>query len=260
MKKAIHILAILLVPHSFLFFHLTISIDQVLADNVNKEEKPIGVNDFEELVLRSVELNPNDNPDEVISLLEPYKDNDNNKNPYFYNNLGLAYKCKGRFEDAIAAYSHSLALKPEDPATQCNIAIAYIKNNELSNALKFFLKSAGQRSGHTVTKLWIDYLSTKLDVFNVPDVSKLKLVFDKKMNIDRQKPDRESRLRIYLTHNEGRIQVLSVGKKVYSYGIDSDTVKPVDYVIIDNDGDGQFEKIINSENKFEVPSWAYNPD
>jgi hypothetical protein len=31
-------------------------------------------------------------------------------------------------------------------------------------------------------------------------------------------------------------------------------------VIIDNDWDGEFKTVINSEGKFGVPSWAYNPE
>ncbi len=260
MKKITIILTRLLVLHLFSIFHLIISSGQVLADNANIEENEIAAYDYDTLVRFSVELNPNENPDEVISLLEPYKDNEDNKNYYFYNNLGLAYKNKGRLNDAITAYTHSLELKPGDPGTQYNLAITYTKQNELSKALKCFLKSSGQRSDHSDTKIWIDYLSKKLDILKIPDISKLELVFDKRINVNRQKSDKESRLRIYVTHNEGRIQVLSVGNKIYSYGIDSDTKKPVDYVIIDNDGDGQFEKVINSESKFGVPTWAYNPE
>ncbi len=260
MRKTILIITLLLVLHPFSFSCLTVSFGQVLADNANTEEKEISAYDYDALTLLSVELNPNENPDEVISLLEPYKDNENNKNAYFYSSLGLAYKNKERFKDAITAYTRSLALKPNDPATQYNLGITYTEHNELSKALKYFLKSAKQRPDHSDTKRRIDCLGKKLDIFKVPDISKLKLAFDKKINVNRQKSDRESRLRVYVTNNGGRIQVLSVDDKIYSYGIDSDTKIPVDYVIIDNDGDGEFEKVINPEGKFGVPSWAYNPE
>ena len=260
MKKIILILTLLVVLHPISFSHLTISFGQVLSDNTNTEEKEISVYDYEALTLLSVKLNPNENPDDVISLLEPCRDNEDNNNSYFYNSLGLAYKNKGKFKDAISAYTRSLELKPNNPATQYNLAIAYTKHNEFSKALNYFLKSVEQRPGHSDTKRWIDYLSDKLDVFKVPDTSKLKLIFDKKINVNRQKSDRESRLKIYVTHNGGRIQVLSVGDKIYSYGIDSDTKTPVDYVIIDNDGNGEFKKVIDSGGKFGVPSWAYNPE
>ncbi len=260
MKKIILILTLLLVLHHFSYSNLTISFGQALADNANTDEKKIATYDYEALTLLSVELNPNENPDDVISLLEPYKSNEENKNSYFYNSLGLAYKNKGRFKDAISAYSRSLKLMPNDPTTQYNLAIAYTKHNELSKALNYFLKSSEQRSDHSDTKGWIDYLGKELDIFKVPDLSKLKLVLDKKINVNRQKSDRESRLRIYVTSNGGRTQALSVDDKIYSYGIDSDTEIPVDYVIIDIDGDGEFEKVINSDSKFGVPSWAYNPE
>ena len=88
-----------------------------------------------------VELDPNNNPDEVIALFEPFKDNEDNKSFIFYSSLGLAYKNKGRFKDAIAVYVRSLELKPNEPGTQYNLGIACLKNNEGSRALRYFLKS-----------------------------------------------------------------------------------------------------------------------
>ncbi len=239
---------------------MTIFSGQVRSDTGNAEEKEAGAFDYEALALLSVESNPDENPDEVISLLEPYKDNEDNKSFVFYSSLGLAYKNKGRFKDAIAVYIHSLELEPNKPETQYHLGVAYFNNNELSKALRYFLKSAEKRPGHSGTKEWIDRLTRELSVYKTPDISELKLVVDKDINVDRKKPDRESRLRMYNTHNGGRILVLSVGGKIYSYGIDSDTKKPVDYVIIDNDGDGNFENIINSEAIFGIPTWAYNPE
>ncbi len=239
---------------------MTIPSVQVRADAVNTEEKEISDFDYEALALLSVELNPDENPDEVISLLEPYKGSENNKSFIFYSSLGLAYKNKERFKEAIAAYVRSLELEPNEPAIQYYLGIAYYRNSELPEALRYFLKSSEQKPDHLGVKKWIDKLTIELNVCKVPDISKLKLAFDKMINVNRQKTDRESRLRIYITQDGGRIQVLSVDDKIYSYGIDSDTKKPVDYIIIDTDGDGGFEKVINSKGKFGVPTWAYNPD
>ncbi len=229
---------------------------QAQADDVKPKGKEISDFDYEALALLSVELNP----DEVISLLEPYKDNENNQSFIFHSSLGLAYKNKGRVKDAIVAYVRSLELEPDEPAVQYYLGIAYYKNNELPRALRYFLKSSEQKPDHPGVKKWIDKLTKELDIFKVPDISNLKRVINKDINVNRQKPDRESRIRIYYTKDGGRIQVLSVKNKIYSYGIDSDTKKPVDYIIIDTDGDGRFEKIINSTGKFGVPTWAYNPD
>ncbi|MFQ5956319.1 MAG: hypothetical protein ACE5KK_00940, partial [Candidatus Brocadiales bacterium] len=52
--------------------------------------------DHEELGKKASKINANKNPDEVIGLLEPYKDDRNNRSLTFYNNLGLAYIKKGR--------------------------------------------------------------------------------------------------------------------------------------------------------------------
>jgi len=239
---------------------MTVHSGQARTDDVKPEEKEISDFDYEALALLSVELNPDENPDLVISLLEPYKDSENNQSFLFYSSLGLAYKNKGKFEEAIAAYVSSLELEPDEPAVQYYLGIAYYKNNELHKALKYFLKSSEQKPDHHGVKKWINKLTKELDICKVPDTGNLKMVFNKKINVDRQKPDKESRIRIYITQDGGRIQVLSVDDKIYSYGIDSDTSKPVDYIIIDTDGDGVFEKVINSKGKFEVPVWAYNLD
>ena len=230
------------------------------ADVDNEETKETGAVDYEALGLRAVELNPNDYPDEVIALLEPHKDNENNDNVLFFSSLGLAYKNKGRLKDAIATYKRALELVPNVPAIQYNLGVAYFYNNEFSKSFKYFLKSSEQRPDHPGTKKWIKHLVGKLNIFKVPDTSKLKLVVNQKMNINREKDDRESRLKLYLTEEGGRIQELSIKDKIYSYGIDSDTEKPVDYIIIDNDGDGNFDQVINTKGKFGVPTWAYNPD
>jgi hypothetical protein len=221
-----------------------------------------GLADYKALALRSLELNPDEHPDEVIALLEPHKDNKGNDSVLFYNSLGLAYKSKGRFEDAIAAYKSALELVANVPvpSVQYNLGIAYYYNSELSESLNCFLNSSTQRADHPGTIRWIEHLAGELDVFNVPDTSKLKLVSKQKISVNRKKDDRESRVRVYLTHDGGRIQELSVKDKIYAYGIDSDTERPVDYIIIDNDGDGNFDNVINTKGKFGVPTWAYNPE
>jgi len=230
------------------------------ADDVKPEEEAISYFDYEALALLSVELNPDENPDLVISLLKPYKDDENNKSFTFYSSLGLAYKNTGRFKEAIPTYVRALEIEPDEPAAQYYLGITYYKNNDSPNALKYILKSSEQKPDHPGVKKWIDKLTKELDICKAPDISNMKRVLNRKINVNRQKSDRETRLRMYITKDGGRIQVLSVKNKIYSYGIDSDTKKPVDYIIIDTDGDGVFEKVINSKGIFGVPTWAYNPE
>lgn len=230
------------------------------ADGVKPEEAAISYFDYEALALLSVELNPDENPDLVISLLKPYKDDGDNKSFTFYSSLGLAYKNTGRFKEAITTYVRALEIEPDEPAAQYYLGITYYKNNDSPNALKYILKSSEQKPDHPGVKKWIDKLTKELDICKAPDISNMKRVLNRKINVNRQKSDRETRLRMYITKDGGRIQVLSVKNKIYSYGIDSDTKKPVDYIIIDTDGDGVFEKVINSKGIFGVPTWAYNPE
>ena len=233
--------------------------EMIIASTETVEAEPV---DYEALGLRSVELNPNDYPDEVIALLGPHKNDENNNSVLFYSSLGLAYKSKGRFKAAIDTYKHALELVQNVPAPsiQYNLGIAYYYNNELHKSFSCFLNSSAQRPDHLGTEKWIKQLADKLDIYKVPNTNKLKIILNRRISVDREKDDRESRLRVYLTQNGGRIQELSVKDKIYSYGIDSDTKRPVDYIIIDNDGDGSFDNVINTKGKFGVPTWAYNPD
>ncbi len=252
------------------------------------EPTETGSVDYEALGFRSVELNPNDYPDEVIALLEPHKNNENNNSVLFYSSLGLAYKSKGRLSAAIAAYKRALKLVSNvpAPAIQYNLGIAYYYNNELPESLNYLLKSSVQRPDHPGTNKWIKHLSGELDICKAPDISNMKRVFNKKINVNKQKSDRESRLRMYITQDGDLVHVWSVKNKIYSYGIGCDTKKPketwktfmdpelakerykilksltsnLNYIIIDTDGDGSFDNVINTKGKFGVPTWAYNPD
>ncbi len=239
-----------------------VAVSEVKKSKKTTEREAAGPVDYKALGLRSLELNPDEHPDKVIALLEPHKDNKGNDSVLLYNSLGLAYKSKGRFEDAIVAYKSALELVANVPvpSVQYNLGIAYYYNSELHESLNCFLKSSTQRADHPGTIKWIKYLAGELDVFNVPDTTELKLVSKQKISVNRKKDDRESRVRVYLTQEGGRIQELSVKDKIYAYGIDSDTERPVDYIIIDNDGDGNFDNVINTKGKFGVPTWAYNPE
>ncbi len=232
---------------------------QSRADNARPDETAISEFDYEALALLSLELNPKENPDLVISLLKPYKNDENNKSFTFYSSLGSAYKNTEDFKEAIAAYDHALELEPNEPSTQYYLGITYYKNNDLPNALKYILKSSEQKPDHPGVIKWIDKLTKELDICKVPDISNMKMVLDENINVNKEEKDDETRLRIYFTPAGGRIQVLSVDDKIYSYGIDSDTKQPVDYIIIDTDGDEQFEKVINSRGRFGIPAWAYTP-
>ncbi|GAX62107.1 hypothetical protein SCALIN_C28_0310 [Candidatus Scalindua japonica] len=270
MKKTIFVLTlILLLSNPSVWAEMTTKTGPEQEHSYKKNTDPDNVDvikagtiDYKALGLRSVKLNPNDFPDEVINMLEPYKNNQGNNSILFFSSLGLAYKCKGRFKDAIKTYKRAIELAQNVPLPpiQYNLGIAYYHNKELPESFKHLLKSAEKRPDHAGTKKWIKHLAGKLNIYEVPDTSKLEIVVNRKISVNRKKPDRESRLRIYLTQDGGRIQELSVKDKIYSYGIDSDRERPVDYVIIDDDGDGEFDKVINTKGNFNVPAWAYNPD
>ena len=59
---------------------------------------------YEELARQAESISVVENPDKVISLLEPYKKDPNNKSSLFYNNLALAYKVKKSYDESIKVY------------------------------------------------------------------------------------------------------------------------------------------------------------
>ncbi len=56
---------------------------------------------YEELAKQAEKINAVKNPDKVISLLEPYKNDPENKNSPFFSNLALAYKVKKNYDESI---------------------------------------------------------------------------------------------------------------------------------------------------------------
>ena len=118
--------------------------------------------DYEKLGKKASKINANKNPDEVIELLAPYKDDRNNKSLTFYNNLGLAYIKQRRNNEAIALFKHALGSNPNEPTMHYNLAIAYYNNNQLDKALKHISMSLELRPSDEDTKKWREHISSKL--------------------------------------------------------------------------------------------------
>jgi len=112
---------------------------------------------YSALVKQAENIGAYKNPDEVIRLLEPHKNDPNNTNADFYNDLALAYYKKDRNNEAITLYQRALTLG-DDPITHYNLGVAYYKAGDLDNALRHISISADRRPNHEGSKTWINHI------------------------------------------------------------------------------------------------------
>ncbi len=90
---------------------------------------------FDRLAEEATLLNKRGQPEQVISLLEPYKTDRKNDSALFFNELGVAYRQKGRYPEAIAAYQEALKRYPENPVIMKNLGDAFFFNKEVPQAI-----------------------------------------------------------------------------------------------------------------------------
>ena len=58
--------------------------------------------------------------------------------------------------------------------------------------------------------------------------------------------------------NGGHIARISGNGKVYAYAVDSDQEPPIDYLLLDPDGNGKFTQKFRPEETYSVPEWVSN--
>lgn len=119
---------------------------------------------YEELARQAEKINAIEDPDAVISLLEPYKDNPENKNSLFFNNLALAYKVKKNYDESIKIYKIALELEPLNPAINHNYGTTLYHLGKPEEALKYLLKSKELGSDNKRTDEWIEGISKQLGI------------------------------------------------------------------------------------------------
>ncbi len=117
---------------------------------------------YEELAKQAEKINAVKNPDKVISLLEPYKDNPENKNSPFFNNLALAYKVKKNYDESIKIYKIAIELEPLNPTINHNYGTTLYHVGKPEEALKYLLKSKELGSDNKRTDEWIEGISKQL--------------------------------------------------------------------------------------------------
>ncbi len=117
---------------------------------------------YEELARQAEKINAVENPDKVISLLEPYKSDPGNKSSLFFNNLALAYKVKKNYDESIKIYEIAIELEPTNPAIHHNYGTTLYHVGRPVEALKYLLKSKELGSDNKRTDEWIEGISKQL--------------------------------------------------------------------------------------------------
>jgi tetratricopeptide (TPR) repeat protein len=119
---------------------------------------------YEELAKQAEKISAIENPDKVISLLEPYKNDQRNKSSLFFNNLALAYKVKKNYDESIKIYKIAIELEPLNPAINHNYGTTLYHVGNPEEALKYLLKSKELGSGNKRTDEWIEGISKQLGI------------------------------------------------------------------------------------------------
>lgn len=112
-----------------------IGIDGLLGGVVYGEEKEKSNVDYDKLAKSIENMNFNKDFDTILSILQPYENDPNNKSSIFYTNIGLAYTYKGRksqslknhsFKMAEFAYKKAIKLNPLLPHPRVNLGVLYL--------------------------------------------------------------------------------------------------------------------------------------
>jgi tetratricopeptide (TPR) repeat protein len=96
---------------------------------------------FDRLAEEGTLLNKRGQADQVISLLEPSWNDPKHDSALFFNELGVAYRQKGRLSEAIAAYRAALTRDPENPVIMKNLGDAYLLKKEYPSAVEQYEKA-----------------------------------------------------------------------------------------------------------------------
>jgi len=123
---------LLALTHGFFFFT-----PEAAAQRTEREK----LSRFDRLAQEATLLNQRSQPEEVITLLEPYQGDKKNDSALFFNELGIAYRQRGRISEAIQAYRSALSRDPENPVIMKNLGDAFYRNQEYSQAVELYQKT-----------------------------------------------------------------------------------------------------------------------
>jgi len=89
---------------------------------------------FDRLAEEAALLNKRGQADQVITLLVPLKREKKNDSALFFNELGVAYRQKGKLPEAVESYRRALSLDPENPVIMKNLADVFYLQKEYAKA------------------------------------------------------------------------------------------------------------------------------
>jgi len=100
-----------------------------------------GLSRFDRLAEEATLLNKRKQYDQVISLLEAHRKDKKNDSALFFNELGIAYRNKAKYAEAIQAYREALTRDPENPVIMNNLGHVHHLRKEYSQAREQYEKA-----------------------------------------------------------------------------------------------------------------------
>ena len=84
--------------------------------------------DYDGLAKRAEKLHYQDKNKEILIILQPYENDQQNKSADFFNVLGIAYRYNNKPLKAENAFLKARELKPLDNKISVNLGVLYLKN------------------------------------------------------------------------------------------------------------------------------------
>jgi tetratricopeptide (TPR) repeat protein len=100
-----------------------------------------GLSRYDRLAEEATLLNKRGLYDQTLSLLEPHRKDKKNDSALFFNELGVAYRQKGKISEAIQAYQDALSCDSENPVVMKNLGDALYFNKEYIKAIEQYQKA-----------------------------------------------------------------------------------------------------------------------
>jgi tetratricopeptide (TPR) repeat protein len=124
-------------PYFFIIFSLLpgFLVPALLTPGDVEAQSDVSLSRFDRLAQQASELNQSREFDKALALLEPHKNDKKNDSALFFNELGVAYRHKGKIPEAIQAYEAALVRNPENPAViRKNLGDAFFFRKDFERA------------------------------------------------------------------------------------------------------------------------------
>jgi tetratricopeptide (TPR) repeat protein len=106
-----------------------------------QKSEGVSLSRYDRLAEEATLLNKRGLYDQAISLLEPYREDKKNDSALFFNELGIAYRHKGKLSESIQAYQYAFSRDPENPVVMKNLGDALYFNKDYIKAVEQYQKA-----------------------------------------------------------------------------------------------------------------------